>query len=251
MTGKIVKTLQKEVRTRKISNTAEVYDVLKEVMEIFLIKENTALQLKDGVVNVILIAGVNGVGKTTTIGKLASKFVQSGKKTVVGAADTFRAAAIEQLEEWANRAGAFLVKGPPGSDPGAVVYDTLDYAFQNHCDVAIIDTAGRLHNKNNLMQELAKIHSIIQKKLGDQPYESLLVIDGTTGQNAIHQAKEFNEIANITGFVVTKLDGTAKGGVVFSVSELSGKPVKFIGIGEKISDLQEFDAKKFIHTIFE
>lgn len=251
MTIKIVAALEKEVKKRGIKDPKEVYPVLKEVMEGFLIKENNEIYIEDGKLNVILVVGVNGVGKTTTIGKLASKYVKEGKKVILGAGDTFRAAAIEQLEEWANRSGAEIVKSTQGSDPGAVVFDTLEAAQARKADIAIIDTAGRLHNKNNLMKELEKIHNIIKKKLGDQKYESILVIDGTTGQNALSQAKVFNEVTDLTGFIITKLDGTAKGGIVFSISEELKKPIKFIGVGEKIEDLRKFDAKEYIQAIFD
>lgn len=251
MTIKIVAALEKEVKKRGIKDPKEVYPVLKEVMEGFLIKENNEIYIEDGKLNVILVVGVNGVGKTTTIGKLASRYVKEGKKVILGAGDTFRAAAIEQLEEWANRSGAEIVKSTQGSDPGAVVFDTLEAAQARKADIAIIDTAGRLHNKNNLMKELEKIHNIIKKKLGDQKYESILVIDGTTGQNALSQAKVFNEVTDLTGFIITKLDGTAKGGIVFSISEELKKPIKFIGVGEKIEDLRKFDAKEYIQAIFD
>lgn len=251
MTIKIVNALEKEVKRRGVKDPQEVYPILKEVMEGFLIKENNEINIEEGKLNVILVVGVNGVGKTTTIGKLASKYVKSGKKVILGAGDTFRAAAIEQLEEWANRAGAEIVKSTKGADPGAVVFDTLTAAQSRGADIAIIDTAGRLHNKNNLMKELEKIHNIIKKKLGDQKYESILVIDGTTGQNALNQAKVFNEVTELTGFIITKLDGTAKGGIVFSISEELKKPIKFIGVGEKIEDLRKFDAKEYIQAIFD
>lgn len=251
MTVKIVKELEKEVKRRGVKDPKEVYPVLREVMEGFLIKENNEIHIEDGKLNVILVVGVNGVGKTTTIGKLASKYVKEGKKVILGAGDTFRAAAIEQLEEWANRAGAEIVKSTQGSDPGAVVFDTLVAAQSRGADIAIIDTAGRLHNKNNLMKELEKIHNIIKKKLREQKYESILVIDGTTGQNALNQAKVFNEVTELTGFIITKLDGTAKGGIVFSISEEIKKPIKFIGVGEKIEDLREFNANEYIQAIFD
>ncbi len=251
MTIKIVQALEKEVKKRGVKDPKEVYPVLKEVMEGFLIKENNELMIEEGRLNVILVVGVNGVGKTTTIGKLASKYIKEGKKVILGAGDTFRAAAIEQLEEWAKRSGAEIVKSNQGSDPGAVVFDTLTAAQSRGADIAIIDTAGRLHNKNNLMKELEKIHNIIKKKLGDQKYESILVIDGTTGQNALNQAKVFNEVTDLTGFIITKLDGTAKGGIVFSISEELKKPIKYIGVGEKIEDLRKFDAKEYIEAIFD
>lgn len=251
MTVKIVGELEKEVKRRGIKDPKEIYPVLKEVMEGFLIKEGNEIKLEDGKLNVILVVGVNGVGKTTTIGKLASKYIKEGKKVILGAGDTFRAAAIEQLEEWANRSGAEIVKSTQGSDPGAVVFDTLSAAEARGADIAIIDTAGRLHNKNNLMKELEKIHNIIKKRLGERHYESILVIDGTTGQNGLSQAKVFNEVTDLTGFIITKLDGTAKGGIVFSISEEIKKPIKFIGVGEKIEDLRKFDAKEYIQAIFD
>ena len=251
MTLKIVKALENEVKRRGTKDPKEVYPILKEVMAGFLITENNEIKIEDGKLNVILVVGVNGVGKTTTIGKLAAKYRKDGKKVILGAADTFRAAAIEQLEEWAKRAQVDIVKGVQGADPGAVVFDTLDAAQARGMDIAIIDTAGRLHNKNNLMKELEKIHNIIKKKLGDQKYESILVIDGTTGQNALIQAKVFNEVTDLTGFIITKLDGTAKGGIVFSISEELKKPIKYIGVGEKIEDLREFNAKEYIEAIFD
>ena len=251
MTLKIVDRLEKEVKARGIKNPAEVYDVLKDVMEGFLIGEGTELDIYNPGLNVLLVVGVNGVGKTTTIGKIASKLVKEGKNVVIGAGDTFRAAAIEQLEEWADRAGADIIKHSQGADPGAVVFDTLEAAKNRNADVAIIDTAGRLHNKNNLMKELEKINTIIGKQVGEGSYESVLVIDGTTGQNGLNQAKVFNEVTNLSGFIVTKLDGTAKGGIVFSISEELGKPIKFIGVGEGIEDLRVFDSKEYIKAIFE
>ncbi|MDO4690209.1 MAG: signal recognition particle-docking protein FtsY [Fusobacterium sp.] len=251
MTTKIITNLEKEVKIRKISESEEVYSLLKELMTEFLITENNKIVLKDNELNIILIVGVNGVGKTTTIGKLASKYKKLGKRVLLGAADTFRAAAVEQLEEWAKRADVDIVKGREGSDPASVVFDTLAKAQSSGADVVIIDTAGRLHNKANLMRELEKINTIIKKKIGEKKYESLLVIDGTTGQNGLNQAKEFNEVTELTGFIVTKLDGTAKGGIVFAVSEELKKPIKFIGLGEKINDLIEFDAKDFIKAIFD
>lgn len=251
MTLKIVDRLEKEVKARGVKDPALVYDVLRDVMEGFLIDEGTELDIYKPGLNVLLVVGVNGVGKTTTIGKIASKLVKEGKNVVIGAGDTFRAAAIEQLEEWADRAGADIIKHAQGADPGAVVYDTLEAAKKRNADVAIIDTAGRLHNKNNLMKELQKINTIIGKHVGEGSYESVLVIDGTTGQNGLNQAKVFNEVTNLTGFIVTKLDGTAKGGIVFSISEELKKPIKFIGVGEGIEDLRVFDSKEYIKAIFE
>lgn len=252
MTLKIVGKLEVEVKQRGVKEPSEVYEVLKDVMESFLINEGNELCIEKKGLNVILVVGVNGVGKTTTIGKLAAKLKNDGKKVVVGAGDTFRAAAIEQLEEWANRADVEIIKHEQGSDPGAVVYDTLQAARTRNADVAIIDTAGRLHNKNNLMKELEKINKIIVRHLGEgEFYESLLVIDGTTGQNGLTQAKVFNEVTNLTGFVVTKLDGTAKGGIIFAISEELKKPIKFIGVGEGVMDLRSFDVKEYIEAIFE
>ena len=251
MTLKIVGALEKEVKKRGIKDPELVYDILKDVMEGFLITEGTELEINKPGMNIVLVVGVNGVGKTTTIGKLAAKFVKDGKKVVIGAGDTFRAAAIEQLEEWADRAGADIIKHEQGSDPGAVVFDTLKAGMSRNADVVIIDTAGRLHNKNNLMKELEKINIIIKKRAGEIGYESLLVIDGTTGQNGLNQAKVFNEVTELSGFVVTKLDGTAKGGIVFAISEELKKPIKFIGVGEGIEDLREFKSKEYIDAIFE
>lgn len=251
MTVKIVNALEKEVKSRGIKDPAEIYSILKEVMSRFLIDDDNELDIRDGELNVILVVGVNGVGKTTTIGKIAKKLKNSGKKVIIGAADTFRAAAVEQLEEWGKRADVEVVKKEEGSDPGAVVYDTIQVGLDKKADVVIIDTAGRLHNKNNLMKELEKINNIIIKKLGHSRYESILVIDGTTGQNGLVQAKVFNEATKLTGFIVTKLDGTAKGGIVFSISEEIKKPIKYIGVGEKIDDLREFNTKDYIEAIFD
>nr|WP_314386156.1 signal recognition particle-docking protein FtsY [uncultured Fusobacterium sp.] len=250
MTTNLINQLEKEVKANKVDNTDEVYEILKRLMSEFLLSQDSKIYLKDDKINVILIVGVNGVGKTTTIGKLALKYKKLGKKVLLGAGDTFRAAAVEQLEEWAKRAEVDIVKGREGADPASVVYDTLSRAESTKADVVIIDTAGRLHNKANLMRELEKINNIIKKKIGEQEYESLLVIDGTTGQNGLNQAKEFNSVTDLTGFIVTKLDGTAKGGIVFSVSEELKKPIKFIGLGEKIGDLIEFNAKDFVEAIF-
>ena len=250
MTTNLIDQLEKEVKSKKVDNTEEVYEILKRLMSEFLLSQDSKIYLKNNKINVILIVGVNGVGKTTTIGKLALKYKNLGKKVLLGAGDTFRAAAVEQLEEWAKRADVDIVKGREGADPASVVYDTLSRAEITKADVVIIDTAGRLHNKANLMRELEKINNIIKKKIGEQEYESLLVIDGTTGQNGLNQAKEFNSVTALTGFIVTKLDGTAKGGIVFSVSEELKKPIKFIGLGEKIGDLIEFNAKDFVEAIF-
>ena len=217
----------------------------------YLIEEEGSFPKEGEGLQVILIVGVNGVGKTTTIGKIASKLKKEGKKVILGAGDTFRAAAVEQLEEWARRAGAEIVRGKEGSDPGSVVFDTLNKAEEIGADVAIIDTAGRLHNKTYLMKELEKINNVVKKKIGNRYYESILVIDGTMGQNALNQAKEFNEVTGLTGFIITKLDGTAKGGIIFSLSDVLQVPIRFIGIGETVEDLQRFSKKDFIRALFE
>lgn len=251
MTEKIVTDLEKAVKKQGVQNPEEVYPVLKTVMEEYLIESEEEFPREEEQLQVILIVGVNGVGKTTTIGKIAAKLKKEGKKVVLGAGDTFRAAAVEQLEEWAKRSEAEIVKGKEGADPGSVVFDTLTKAEELGADVAIIDTAGRLHNKAYLMKELEKINNVVRKKIGERHYESLLVIDGTTGQNALNQAREFNEVTHLTGFIITKLDGTAKGGIVFSLSELLKKPIRFIGVGEKIEDLRKFSKKDFIAALFE
>jgi len=211
---------------------------------------DTALKL-DTKPSVILVIGVNGVGKTTTIGKMSLMLKDSGKKIVLGAADTFRAAAIDQLGVWADRAGVSMVKSVEGSDPASVVFDTIASAKSKGADVIICDTAGRLHNKKNLMDELAKIYRIIKRELPDASIETLLVLDAATGQNAVNQAREFKNVADITGIVLTKLDGTAKGGIVIAIHNELGIPVKYVGVGEGIDDLQPFDAKEFADGIFD
>ena len=201
--------------------------------------------------SIILVIGVNGVGKTTTIGKMAAMYKAQGKKVILGAADTFRAAAIEQLEVWANRAGVEMIKHQEGSDPAAVVYDTIQAGIARDSDIIIIDTAGRLHNKKNLMDELAKIYRVIEKELPYADREIFLVLDATTGQNAISQAKEFMQVAELTGIILTKLDGTARGGVVLGIKNELKLPIKYIGVGEKIDDLQPFNQKVFAKALFE
>ena len=195
--------------------------------------------------------GVNGVGKTTSVGKLAGQFKNNGKKVILAAADTFRAAAIEQLTEWANRAGVELISGQEGGDPAAVVYDAVNAAKARKADILLCDTAGRLHNKKNLMEELRKINRIIEREYPDAHRETLVVLDGTTGQNALAQAKQFGEVADITGIILTKLDGTAKGGIAIAIQSELHVPVKYIGIGEQIDDLQKFDADQFVDALFE
>ncbi len=201
--------------------------------------------------SVVLVIGVNGVGKTTSVGKLAGQLKDQGKKVILAAADTFRAAAIEQLTEWSNRAGVELIAQQEGSDPAAVIYDAIAAAKSRHADILICDTAGRLHNKKNLMEELKKINRIIDKEFPDAYRETLVVLDGTTGQNALSQAKQFMEVADITGIILTKLDGTAKGGIAVAIQSELGIPVKYIGIGEKIEDLQKFNANDFVNALFE
>ncbi len=240
--------LRKTIKERGITDPNEIMDLIQEIIA-DMMGDDTGLDLTNTPA-VIMVIGVNGAGKTTTIGKLCYQFKNEGKKVLVAAADTFRAAAIDQLEVWTQRAGVDIVKHAEGSDPGAVVYDALEAARARECDVVIIDTAGRLHNKKNLMEELAKINRIIDKKSEECSREVLLVLDATTGQNAVNQAKLFSETAPITGIVLTKLDGTAKGGIVISIKNELGIPVKLIGVGEKIDDLQPFDSHTFVEALF-
>lgn len=246
---KICENLKDKVKKEGLKDPSLIYDLLKKTVEEML-TDSEKLNLKTKP-SIILVIGVNGVGKTTTIGKLAAQLKNEGKKVILGAADTFRAAAIDQLEIWANRANVDIVKQKEGSDPAAVVFDTISAAKARNCDVIICDTAGRLHNKKYLMDELSKISRVITRELPDADVEFLLVLDATTGQNAINQAKEFKKAAGITGIILTKLDGTAKGGVVLAVKEELGLPVKYIGVGEQIDDLQPFDAKSFAQALFE
>lgn len=257
-TLKIIDMLEERVSHDKYMNTAELHSILKEEMA-SLLNVSPAGSDDDGDANVfdfskkpyvIMVVGVNGVGKTTTIGKLAARLKASGKKVMLGAADTFRAAAVDQLVIWSERAGVPIVKQAMGSDPASVAYDTVKSAVANDVDVVLIDTAGRLHNKVNLMNELTKIRNVMRKVIPDAPHEVLLVLDGSTGQNAFMQAKEFTKATDITAMAVTKLDGTAKGGVVLGIADQFRIPVKFIGVGEKIEDLQIFDKKSFIDSLF-
>ena len=245
----ICERVRKLVKERGITDPNDIMELIHEVIS-DIMGDDTGLDLSVSPA-VIMVIGVNGAGKTTTIGKLCHQFKQEGKKVVVAAADTFRAAAIDQLQVWTDRAGVEIVKHAEGSDPGAVVYDSLDAAKARNCDVVVIDTAGRLHNKKNLMEELKKINRIIDSKAGDCSREILLVLDATTGQNAVSQAKLFSETAPITGIVLTKLDGTAKGGIVISIKNELGIPVKLIGVGEKIDDLQPFDSRMFVDALFD
>ena len=241
--------LRKRVKERGITDPKQIMGLIQEIIGEMLGEDQTLqLQTKP---SVIMVIGVNGAGKTTTIGKLCHQLKEDGKKVIVAAADTFRAAAIDQLEVWTDRAGVELVKHAEGSDPAAVVYDAIEAAKARNCDVLICDTAGRLHNKKNLMQELAKINRIIENKAAGCDKEILLVLDATTGQNAVNQARLFKEVADITGIVLTKLDGTAKGGIIVSFMNELEIPVKLIGVGEKIDDLQPFHARDFVNALFE
>lgn len=245
----ICSRVRKLVKERGITDPNDIMELIHEVIS-DIMGDDTGLDLSVSPA-VIMVIGVNGAGKTTTIGKLCHQFKQEGKKVLVAAADTFRAAAIDQLQVWTDRAGVDIVKHAEDSDPGAVVYDSLEAAKARGCDVVVIDTAGRLHNKKNLMEELKKINRIIDSKAAESSREILLVLDATTGQNAVSQAKLFSETAPITGIVLTKLDGTAKGGIVISIKNELGIPVKLIGVGEKIDDLQPFDSRMFVDALFD
>ena len=247
-TEDIIEALREQIKDGRLKEKEQVIDALKAILE-EMIGEGAPLCL-DTTPSVILVIGVNGAGKTTSIGKISNRLKAQGKRVVVAAADTFRAAAIDQLAVWCERSGVDLVKQSEGSDPAAVVYDAIGYAKSKKADVLIIDTAGRLHNKKNLMNELSKINRVIDRELPDAKRENLLVLDATTGQNAILQAKEFKNSAEITGLVLNKLDGTAKGGIVISIKRELDIPVKFIGVGEKIDDMQEFVAKDFVEALF-
>ncbi len=245
----IVEKLRERVRKNEVRNPKHAKMVIADIIAGMLDGgEDWGLIT---IPSVILVIGVNGVGKTTTIGKMAAMYKAQGKKVILGAADTFRAAAIEQLEVWANRAGVEMIKHQEGSDPAAVVYDTIQAGIARDSDIIIIDTAGRLHNKKNLMDELAKIYRVVEKELPYADREIFLVLDATTGQNAISQAKEFMQVAELTGIVLTKLDGTARGGVVLGIKNELKLPIKFIGVGEKIDDLQPFNEKVFAKALFE
>jgi fused signal recognition particle receptor len=251
-TLKIIDNIESRVAKDKYINSEELDVILKEeIIDIICESdENDVMSISDQKPHVILVVGVNGVGKTTSIGKMANYYKSLGLKVMIGAADTFRAAAIDQLEIWANRVGVELVKQEMGSDPASVSYDTLESAINKDIDVVLIDTAGRLHNKTNLMNELGKIKRVLQKKNINSPQEILLVIDGSTGQNAFEQAKQFANVTEITSLAVTKLDGTAKGGVVIGISDQFNIPIKFIGVGEGIDDLQTFDKREFVDSFF-
>ncbi len=248
-TTSIVEDLRKKVKEKNIKDPSECKQLLMDsIMEQMDLGEN-AYEFESRR-SVLLIIGVNGVGKTTSVGKLAGQMKDDGKKVIVAAADTFRAAAIEQLTEWARRANVDIIAQQEGSDPAAVVYDAVAAAKSRQADILICDTAGRLHNKKNLMEELKKINRIIDKEYPEAYRETLVVLDGTTGQNALVQAKQFMEVADITGIILTKLDGTAKGGIAVAIQSELGIPVKYIGVGEKIDDLQKFNAKEFVNALF-
>lgn len=248
-TTAIIEDLKAKVKEQKIKEPAQckqlLIDSIKEQMDV----GETAYEFENRQ-SVVLVIGVNGVGKTTSVGKLAGKLKDQGKKVVLAAADTFRAAAGEQLTEWARRANVDIIGGQEGSDPAAVVFDAVAASKARHADVLLCDTAGRLHNKKNLMNELGKINRVLEREYPEAYRETLVVLDGTTGQNALAQAKEFSEIANITGIILTKLDGTAKGGIAVAIHSELGIPVKYIGVGESIDDLQKFNADEFVNALF-
>ena len=246
---RVIRDLKAKIENDKITSVKEVRETMKDIVS-GIVWGGSYLKIRTKP-SVILVIGVNGVGKTTTIGKLALRLENMGRKVILGAADTFRAAAIEQLQVWADRAGVPLIKHAEGSDPAAVVYDTIQAGKARGSDVIIIDTAGRLHNKKNLMDELNKISRVIDRELPDASRETLLVLDATTGQNAVNQAKDFKEAAGITGIILTKLDGTARGGVVLAINNELDVPVKFVGVGEQIDDLQPFDADAFASALFD
>lgn len=249
-TTAIIEDLQKKVKENKIKDPGECRQLLINSMKEQMKLKETAYDFENQK-SVVLLIGVNGVGKTTSVGKLAGQLKDQGKKVMVAAADTFRAAAIEQLTEWSHRANVDIIAQKEGSDPAAVIYDAVTAAKARHVDVLLCDTAGRLHNKKNLMDELKKIDRVIEREYPEAYRETLVVLDGTTGQNALAQAKEFNEVAEITGIVLTKLDGTAKGGIAIAIQSELGIPVKYIGIGEKLDDLQKFSAEDFINALFQ
>lgn len=247
---KIIEELQAKVKEQKIKEASAcrtiLMDTIKEQMKVS--EDAYDFEKKK---SVLLFIGVNGVGKTTSVGKLAGRYKAEGKKVLLAAADTFRAGAIDQLKEWSNRAGVDIIAGQEGADPAAIVYDAVAAAKARHTDLLLCDTAGRLHNKKNLMAELHKIYKIIENEYGDAHLETFIVVDGTTGQNALVQAKQFSEVADITGVVLTKLDGTAKGGIAIAIQSELDIPVKYIGIGEGIDDMQPFDAEQFVDALFE
>ena len=254
-TVKIIERIEQRVARDKYMNAAELQQILREEIvnlmdEAHATEGNFGLDAKEGEPYVVMVVGVNGAGKTTTIGKLAAQLTKAGKRVWIGAADTFRAAAIDQLQVWADRAGATMIRQEMGSDPASVAFDTLQSAKANGADVVLIDTAGRLHNKVGLMNELTKIRNVMGKVIPDAPHEVMLVLDGSTGQNAFEQAKQFTQATQVTSLVITKLDGTAKGGVVIGISDQFHIPVRYIGIGEGIDQLRIFDRRNFINALF-
>ena len=246
----IMDSLREKVKEQKIKEPQDCKALLIDTIREQMSLPETAYEFENKT-SVVLVIGVNGVGKTTSVGKLAGQFKDMGKKVILAAADTFRAAAIEQLTEWANRSGVDIISQQEGSDPAAVIYDAVQAAKARHADILLCDTAGRLHNKNNLMEELKKIDRIITREYPDAYRETLLVLDGTTGQNALEQLKQFKTVADISGIILTKLDGTAKGGIAVAIQAEYGIPVKYIGVGEQIDDLQKFDADEFVNALFD
>ncbi|MDF2570667.1 MAG: ftsY [Sporomusa sp.] len=249
-TAKLMAEIRSGIKSKEINSPEDLKPFLKNRISAMLIRESQAEQVANEPPTVMLIVGVNGVGKTTTIGKLASYYHQAGKKVLIAAADTFRAAAIDQLEIWGQRTGTEVIKHAEGSDPAAVAFDAVQAAKARRADIVIIDTAGRLHTKSNLMEELKKINRVIAKEVPDAPHETLLVLDATTGQNAINQAKLFGEVVKLSGVVLTKLDGTAKGGVVIAIKNELDLPVKWVGVGEGVNDLRPFDPAEFAAALF-
>lgn len=249
-TDRIIEDLKEKVKEQKIKEVSVCRQLLMDTIKQQMQVDETAYEFEHKI-SVVLMIGVNGVGKTTSVGKLAGQLKAQGKKVILAAADTFRAAAIEQLTEWSNRAGVEIIAGQEGGDPASVVFDAVNAAKARKADVLICDTAGRLHNKKNLMEELRKINRIIEREFPEAYRETLIVLDGTTGQNALVQAKQFAEVADISGIVLTKLDGTARGGIAIAIQSEMNIPVKYIGIGEQIDDLQKFDADKFVDALFE
>ena len=254
-TVKIIRSIEERIARDKYMNTSELNAILRDEIASLLEQSHTStedfgIEVKEGTPYVMMVVGVNGAGKTTTIGKLAAQLVKAGRKVYIGAADTFRAAAIDQLAVWAERAGATMIRQEMGSDPASVAYDTLKSAVANKADVVLIDTAGRLHNKVGLMNELTKIRNVMAKVIPDAPHEVMLVLDGSTGQNAFEQAREFTRATKVTSLTITKLDGTAKGGVVIGISDQLHIPVRYIGIGEGIDQLRMFDRREFVDALF-
>ncbi|MNJ48697.1 Signal recognition particle receptor FtsY [compost metagenome] len=247
----LIDDLRTEVKKRRIEDAADLQPILSEkLVELLRGDEDNELKLNHDGISIILFVGVNGVGKTTTIGKLAHYYKQQGKKVIMAAGDTFRAGAIEQLEVWGQRVGVDVIKQQAGADPAAVMFDAVQAAKQRGADILLCDTAGRLQNKSNLMEELNKIYRVIQREIPSAPHEVLMVLDATTGQNALSQAKLFGEKSGVTGLVLTKLDGTAKGGIVIAIRQELSLPVKLVGLGEKMDDLQPFDSEQFVHGLF-